>query len=248
MSSDIKLPFYAKASLVFIGLFAFIGMLFIGKTIIVPVIYAVITAIVLSPIVDYMVKKGINRVAAIAATLILLILTTILLILLLSSQMMVFSESFPNLAVKFHLFVDQSVAWIADTFNISTRKVNLWVTEKNKEVLKNAGAALSQTLINTGGVLVILVLIPVYTFMILYYQPLLIEFIHKLFNAGSQNKVNEVLTATKKIIRSYLIGLLLEAGIVAALNCATLLILGIDYAILLGVIGALLNVIPYIGG
>ena len=35
---------------------------------------------------------------------------------------------------------------------------------------------------------------------------------------------------------------------VAVLNAAGLLLLGINYAILLGIIGALLNVIPYIGG
>jgi predicted PurR-regulated permease PerM len=35
---------------------------------------------------------------------------------------------------------------------------------------------------------------------------------------------------------------------VAIMNSVALLILGIDYAILLGIIGALLNVIPYIGG
>ncbi|MEJ0082657.1 MAG: AI-2E family transporter [Puia sp.] len=55
-------------------------------------------------------------------------------------------------------------------------------------------------------------------------------------------------TETKGLIQSYLIGLLVEAVLVAILNSAALMILGIPYAILLGVIGALLNVIPYIGG
>ena len=41
---------------------------------------------------------------------------------------------------------------------------------------------------------------------------------------------------------------MIEAAIVATLNSVGLLILGIDYAILLGIIGAFLNVIPYIGG
>jgi len=45
-----------------------------------------------------------------------------------------------------------------------------------------------------------------------------------------------------------MVGLLLEAIIVAILNSAALLILGVEYAILLGVIGAILNMLPYIGG
>ena len=50
------------------------------------------------------------------------------------------------------------------------------------------------------------------------------------------------------LIQSYLVGLLLEAALVATLNSAALLIIGVKYAVLIGIIGALLNIIPYIGG
>lgn len=43
-------------------------------------------------------------------------------------------------------------------------------------------------------------------------------------------------------------GLLIEALIVASLNTIALVILGVQYAVLLGVLGALLNVLPFIGG
>jgi len=96
--------------------------------------------------------------------------------------------------------------------------------------------------------LIILVLMPIYIFMILYYQPLLLAFIHEIFISNDQVKVNEVLSDTKKIIHSYLFGLLIEAFIIAILNSTALLIIGVDYAILLGIFGAIINVIPYIGG
>lgn len=248
MKTALTFPFYAKASLVFIGLFAFIGMLFISQNIILPIIYSTIIAIVLSPLVNFFVRKKMNRVIAIALTIALVIAITIAIIVLLSSQVMQFSDSFPKLVEKFHQLFNQSVLWASDNFNISTGKINSWVTEKNTELMSGTGAVIGQTLIHTGSILIIMVLIPVYVFMILFYQPLLIEFIHKLFKSSNQNEVNEVLAATKKIIQSYLVGLLLEAAIIATLNSTCLLILGIDYAILLGVIGAILNVIPYIGG
>ena len=53
---------------------------------------------------------------------------------------------------------------------------------------------------------------------------------------------------TKTIIQKYLKALLLEAAIIATLNSIGLLIIGIDYAIILAIMGAMLNVIPYIGG
>ena len=53
-----KVPFYAKASLIFIGLFAFIGMLYIAQHIIVPIIYATIIAILMNPLVQFFVRKN----------------------------------------------------------------------------------------------------------------------------------------------------------------------------------------------
>jgi predicted PurR-regulated permease PerM len=52
----------------------------------------------------------------------------------------------------------------------------------------------------------------------------------------------------KNLVQSYISGLFIELVIVAGLNITALLLLGIEYAVLLGIIGALLNLIPYIGG
>jgi predicted PurR-regulated permease PerM len=56
------------------------------------------------------------------------------------------------------------------------------------------------------------------------------------------------LAKTKGAVQSYVSGLLIETLLVAVLNSVALLILGVDYAIMLGAIGALLNLVPYIGG
>ncbi len=49
------------------------------------------------------------------------------------------------------------------------------------------------------------------------------------------------------LIQNYLVGLSIEAVIVAVLNGIGLIALGIPYAILLAILSALLNVVPYIG-
>jgi predicted PurR-regulated permease PerM len=93
-----------------------------------------------------------------------------------------------------------------------------------------------------------ILLLPVYLFMILYYKPLLLEFVHKTFRIAYHKTVSEVLSNTKSIIQSYIVGLFFEMVIMAILNSVGLLLLGIQYAVILGVIGAILNIIPYIGG
>lgn len=244
----IQLPNYTKAAIIIIGLFVFFNILFILSSILIPIIYSIIIAILLSPIVDFIVRRRIHKIIAITVTLLLVMAIVSTIVALLSTQLLQFSDSLPLLTKKFDLLFSQSVSWISDTFHIGEVNINSWIDEKNTELLTKSNAAIGRTIVITGNFLVIIVLIPVYTFMFLYYQPLILEFIHRVFQIRSQTKVNEVLSETKKIIHSYLVGLLIEALIVATLNITALLILGIDYAILIGVIGAVLNVIPYLGG
>jgi predicted PurR-regulated permease PerM len=57
----------------------------------------------------------------------------------------------------------------------------------------------------------------------------------------------EVVGKISKITQHYLSGLLIDIAILSVLNSTGFLLLGLDYAILLGVLAAVLNIIPYIG-
>ena len=245
---NIKVPFYAKASLIFIGLFTFISMLYIARGIIVPIIYATVIAILLSPLVNFFVRKKINRVLAITISLGLLCIVTISFVVLLSSQLNVFTESFPRMLDKFYEMINKGVLWASANFNISTERINSFISVSKTSILNSSKVGIGNTLNTMGSAVILIFLIPVYVFMILFYHPLLLDFIRRLFGQSNIKEVNAVLSTTKTIVQKYLVALLLEAAIIATMNAAGLLILGIDYAIVLGIIGALLNVIPYIGG
>ncbi|MCE9539036.1 MAG: AI-2E family transporter, partial [Bacteroidetes bacterium] len=51
----------------------------------------------------------------------------------------------------------------------------------------------------------------------------------------------------KTVVQRYIIGLLIEMGIVGILTTVGLMIMGVQYAVLLGAITAILNLVPYIG-
>ena len=244
----VKLPFYAKASLTFIGLISLITTLYIGSHIIVPIIYSTIIAIVLSPLVLYWERKRMNRVWAIITSLILVLLGGLVFLGLFSSQLSMFTETFPKLLDKFSETLNGLVTYISNRFNVSPTRINESITEIKNEILNVGKSSIGATIYTLGNGLILMFLIPVYVFMILFYQPLLLEFIRKLFGKEHEIEVNSILTSTKSIIQKYLSALLLEAAIIATLNSVGLLILGIDYAIILGVMGAIINVIPYIGG
>lgn len=243
-----NLPFYLKISQVLLGLVAFFYVLYIGQDIILPLIYATILAILLNPLVNFFCNHGINRVVAILIAVLLSFVIVGALLYFISAQVARFMDTVPALEMKFTQIFRDITNWISDTFNVSNRKVTNWLNNTKDAGMQNSNAVIGETLSTIGGTLAMIFLLPVYIFMILFYKTLLLEFISRLFPKEKHVTVAEVLLQTKSLIQSYLVGLLVETAIVAALNAVSLLLLGIQYALLLGLIGALLNLIPYIGG
>ncbi len=244
----IKIPFYAKTALIFISGYAFIYALYLGQNIIVPIVYATLISILLNPIVNFLVRKKLNKILAISMAVILVFLITACLLYFISTQISMFAETYPQLKVKMLTTSNQAIHSFSQHFNIKEKKVNEWIQHNEDIIFSDAGLMVGRTLLNLSSTFFVLLLLPVYLFMILYYKSLLLEFIRRLFRAEHHTSVAEVLNNTKVIIQSYLKGLLIEALVIAILNSAGLLLLGVEYAIILGVTGALLNVIPYIGG
>jgi predicted PurR-regulated permease PerM len=92
-----------------------------------------------------------------------------------------------------------------------------------------------------------MVLVFIYTFFIMSHRALLLNFILNLFPVQNRVKVKTVVMETRNITNYYLQGLLIEFVIVSAANSLMFYLIGVKYALLLGVLTALLNVIPYLG-
>lgn len=245
---EVKLPLYAKVTIFLVGMFALLAMLFIAKSIVVPIVFATIIAILINPLVDILVRIKFNRVLAIAVVMLLTFLIISAFVFLVISQVSRLSDSWPVLVEKITVMINQSIADAADYFDKDPQKIHLWISKTQTEIMSSSTAAIGQTLVIVGSGLVVLFLLPVYIFLILFYQPIILEFIHRLFGTDHQNKVTEIVTQIKTVIQRYLFGLLIEIAIIAVLETTALLVLGIEYALLIGIFGALLNLIPYIGG
>ncbi len=166
------------------------------------------------------------------------------LIFFLSSQIAQFGESAPLLTQKFNHLLVEGQNWLQQDFGIDVQKQ----MQLLNEAMNSSKAVIAQTLGTALGILGVVVLIPVYVFLLLWNKTRILNFLYEVFAEEHSRKVADVLSETKMAIQGYMVGLLIEAAIVATLNSTALLILGVKYAILFGVLGALLNMIPYLGG
>lgn len=248
MTKRIQLPFYIKIAFLLVAVYALMSMLFVAKSIIVPLLFSTIFGILLSPLVNGLTKLRLNRVLSILLVLLSLIIVMALSIVLFAKQLIGFSDATPLIIEKAYKIFSQIVNWISLQFDVSIENVHVMLDNTKQEIITKTKTVIGPALLNIKDVLIVGMVMPVYIFMIIYYQPLLVEFIHRLFGPENKLLVSKILNSTKFIIQRYLLALLLEAGIMAALNTIGLYILGIPYAVLLGILGALLNIIPYLGG
>jgi predicted PurR-regulated permease PerM len=241
-------PFYIKSAYILISACLVMLILYMAKVVIVPLIFALFAAILLNPIVNFLVRKRVPRIVSIFIALLVSLIMMGTLIGFMSLQISMFSKTYPKLKEKAKVVSKEVVTKVETTFNIDDAKVTEWVNKLKADAMDGMTSAMGTTIMTVSATVVAIIIIPVYIFLILYYKFLILEFIKKLFNPKHHYAVADVLQSVRNIIQSYLLGLLIEGAIVAVLNSVGLLILGIEYAIILGITGAILNVIPYIGG
>jgi len=237
-------PFYFKVTVILFGLVLFVYSLSMLSGILIPFAFALIIAILLNPLVNKFQSKGVGKIFAIIFSMLLALLVFGGIMYFISSQVMGFSENFPVLKEKFYELSKQLQDWVQSNFGISIAKQ----VELINEALNKSKGLVGQTVGTALTTLMLIFILPVYIFLLLFYKTLLLNFLYESFAEKNSTQVADILKQTKSAIQSYMIGLLIEALIVAAMNSTALLILGVKYAVLLGLIGALLNMLPYIGG
>ena len=241
--------FPSSAQLAF-GLISLICIIFIMSTlqsILIPLSFGGILAMLLYPICHRLEALKFPRVVAIFVCLILVIGMIGGLLTLVINQLSVFSEELPAYSSKITDLLKKLQILIEQKLNIRRSKQGAELQKYGIEALKNSGEYISNFLSGTSNILANASLVPIYVFFFLYYRDFLRTFLHKVLKATKNTKINDVMNKIHLVIQSYLLGLFFVILIVAILNSIGLMILGIDYAIFFGTFAAFLLLIPYIG-
>jgi predicted PurR-regulated permease PerM len=245
MSVKIKdQPFYIQSTAVLFGLILLVYVLIQLADILVPLAFAAFLAVLLNPLCNRLQRYKIPKGISIAIAMLVMILCVATVFYFLSTQIIQFGDSLPMLQKKFEEITIDLKNWIQGTFGVEITKQEQML----KDALNNSQAILGRTVNSVLGTLAIVFLLPVYIFLMLFYKALILNFLYEVFSEENSKKVSDVLSETKTAIQSYIVGLLIEMIIVAAMNSTALILLGVKYGILIGCIGAILNLIPYLGG
>jgi predicted PurR-regulated permease PerM len=236
-------PFYIKAPAILIGLVITIFILNHLADILVPLAFSILIAILLNPLYVRL-ERRLPKVVAIILAILVAIFAFAGLFYFLSTQITGFIESIPLLKKKLALLLVQAERWAKHEFGMNLNKQVNALTS----TMANGEDMIASTVGSIMSILGAIILIPIYVFMFLYYKPLLLDFLYQLFSEKHSLRIAEILSQTKSAIQSFMQGLMMETFIVCVLNSAALLIIGVPSAIVIGVIGGILNLLPYVGG
>lgn len=237
-------PFYIKFTVILLGLTLIVLALSTYREMFIPLAFSLLIAILLNPIVTLLQKRKVPLVLAISIALLVAFIVVAGVSYFLSSQIAGFTKDFPVFQQKLGVMFSQLQAWAQRDLNITLEKQAQWM----KEAQAGLKPVLTHLVGSVLGSLTIAFLVPVYVFLFLYYKTLMLNFLYEVFAEKNANEVDAILQNSKGAVQQYMVGLLLEALIVAVMNSAALFILGVKYALLIGIIGAILNMLPYIGG
>ena len=241
-------PFYTRLAMVLVSLIALFYIAVLGKSILSPLIFGLLFAVLLLPLANFLEHKlRFPRSLASLLAVIMLVLALAGLLYIVGEQVTSLADDWPQFKQQVLSSVNDLQVWISHKFHIRIKQQMTYVNNATSKLLESGGSVLGDVFVSFSSFVLFLVFILIDSFFLLYYRRLIIRFLVSVFRDENSNVVYAIIAQIQSRIRQYILGLLLEMVIVATASSLALWILGINYWFLLGLLIGLFNLVPYIG-
>ena len=236
--------------------FLFFPVIDFLSVVMLPVILSGLLFYLLNPLVDLMEKYKINRVLAIS---IIFIIIAILLIIGLAvaipnlqRQVVIFAQNVPSYLEDADRVIDDLVTKrLPDDFRPQLEQVlaqfstqaTAWASNISSKAVNWVSALIS----GTSQVIVALIIMPFMLFYLLRDGKGLRDYITQFLPNKLREPVGKVLSDVNQQLANYVRGQITVAVIVAIMFIIFFKIIGLRYAVALGVTAGVLNLVPYLG-
>lgn len=243
-----KLPFVVKLSCILVSILAIGYLAKIGHTILAPLFFSFLMALLFLPFANFLEKKWrFSRTVSTFSSVLIMLICLAGILYFFANQLSSFASDFPELQKQVTKSLHNLQMWVSKTFHLNITKQWQYINQGLEKLLSSTGIILGFTVSMFSTSLAFMAFSALFFIFILNYRKVLYQFIISLFAERHFAKVHEILDEVQRIIKSYISGLFIQIIIVSSLTSILLSVLGVKYALLLGVLTGLLNVIPYIG-
>jgi len=222
-------------------------ILYFGRALFIPLSYGLFIALLLYPMCRRMEMLRIGRSVAILLALLLLSVLLGLIVLLLVRQIITLQELWPGLQVKLIRSFAQLLDYLEQDLHISKVQGKQWLNQALENSVGSLFGMVGSALTQSVTSVVNLLLIPIYTFLILYYRTQFARALTLLMPERMRPQMQGIMREAVQSYVEFIKGMLTVYLIVGVLNSLGLLLLGIPNALLFGFIASILTFIPYVG-
>ena len=237
-----KYPLLLRAAIWLAFLFLTVAALILTQQLLVPLFLSIMLAYLLFPYADWLEKHKVPRIVTNLIVVIGFIVFLAGIIFSISALSANFTEDFPKIKEQFEGNLQSILGSITAFTGISSDGIDGFIRD-----LGETGQYISQLFNATTNTLLSIGLLPVYTFLLLFYRDKFRDFISMLIDSRQEDTVQNIIDQASEVVPRYLKGLLIVCFILVGLNSLGFYLIGIEYALLFGVIAALFNLIPYLG-
>jgi predicted PurR-regulated permease PerM len=222
-------------------------ILYFGKILFIPLSFSILLSFIMYPICKWLESKGFNKIISISICIFSVSVLLFSILYLLFIQLIAFFNEWQLLKIKLLEVVSQISVFHSEIIGISLEDQSIFI----KDLINNSGnqalILLKNVIYSLSEYLFILIMIPVFSSLILYYRHLLVNVLYHVFPSEKKVAIIEILLETIHAYYNFIKGMLLVYLIVGILNSIGLAIIGVPHPILFGFIASILTFIPYIG-
>ncbi|ERM82399.1 hypothetical protein P872_17960 [Rhodonellum psychrophilum GCM71 = DSM 17998] len=242
-----KIPSYLKALAILTLIIIIVFILIIGRSILIPLFLAGFIAVLLTPVTEWLESKKFSRIISTFFALFSSLLLIVGFIAFVVTQVASFTKDLKDVGGKLNSNLRDVDDFLKSNFKLETGIGNGIDQEYIIDMLQSNSSSISEFVLGTLGSLAGVVLLPVFIFFFLLYRDHLTKFIVKIYAENDQENIRKEIKNLRRLVQNYIIGMVKVMAILAVMNTAVLLGLGIKHAIFFAVFAAVLNIIPYLG-
>ena len=242
-----EIPSTAKRSIELLGLFLIGVIIVIGKVIIMPLLMSFFISIMVLPVFRFFRKRKLPETIAILLPILFLIIGVALIVWLFYSQMRFLLNDYRKIEQNLTSHLNALSAWISQVFGFSPTEQLKFINQQSNKLFNYAANIFGGAAGSATGTLIFFGLLPIYTFLLIMYRSIFMKFILMSFEPKEHENIEDIMQQIEKMGKRYLLGLLIQLCYITILLWALLAIFGIKHALLIGIIFAFLNLIPYLG-
>jgi predicted PurR-regulated permease PerM len=245
---NIHFPFYLRLPLTLLSIVLILFLLYVGQGVFIPLFFAIYISFLLYPLAAFL-ERRLHCSRSVSSFIAVLAFIIVLggFLYIATYQLLLFSPDIPLLQTRFNEWLTETQHWISKEYNIDSTLQMEYANRTMNEILSNAGNMVSGLLVDVSVIVFWVVIIFIYTYFLLHHRRLILHFIISLFPERNSSKVTSVVMETRSVGNNYLVGLFIEFVVMAVANSTAFAIMNVPYWMLLGILAAVLNFIPYIG-